>query len=300
VTRSNAFLSLTDVRATIAKLPLVREWEHYDTLRRATFFIFTAFLAVLFLFPMYWLLKVSLQWPPGSLIGGQPSFLINNPTVYNFIDVFYRINVIQFFWNSIFIVTLVIVGNLIFNSFAAYALTMDFRGRKFVFAYLIAAMMIPFQATIIPAFLVTDQLGLLNTRIGVVLPLSTVIINILILYNSFDAVPESVIESARLDGASELYILFGIYWPLSKPALATNIILAFVFAYNAFLWPLVVITDPALQPLPMALATLQQKFAGNFALQYAFTIIIVLPMIVLFILLQRQFIRSVVASSVKE
>lgn len=300
MTRTNAFLSIKDVRAAVAKLPLVQEWEHYDTLRQATLFALTGFLAILFLFPMYWLLKVSLQWPPGSLIGGPPSLLIENPTVYNFVDVFYRIDVVQFFWNSIFIVTLVIVGNLLFNSFAAYALTMDFRGRKFVFAYLIAAMMIPFQATIIPAFLVTKQLGLLNTRIAVVLPLSTVIINILILYTSFDAIPESVIESARLDGASELYILFGIYWPLSKPALATNIILAFVFAYNAFLWPLVVITEPTLQPLPMALATLQQKFAGNFALQYAFTIIIVLPMIVLFILLQRQFIRSVVATSVKE
>lgn len=300
MSRSNGFLSTRDLRATVAKLPLVQKWEHYDTLRQGILFALTALLAVLFLFPMYWLLKVSLQWPPGSLIGGQPSLLIKNPTVYNFVDVFYRVDVIQFFWNSIFIVTLVIVGNLLFNSFAAYALTMDFRGRKFVFAYLIAAMMIPFQATIIPAFLVTKQLGLLNTRIAVVIPLSTVIINILILYTSFDAVPDSVIESARLDGASELYILFGIYWPLSKPALATNIILAFVFAYNAFLWPLVVITEPTLQPLPMALATLQQKFAGNFALQYAFTIIIVLPMIVLFILLQRQFIRSVVATSVKE
>jgi ABC-type glycerol-3-phosphate transport system permease component len=300
MSRTNGFLSAADIKAVVGKLPLTEEWKYHDRVRQVVLFGFAAVMALLFLFPMYWLVKISLQWPPGNLIGGAPSFVISNPTFYNFVDVFYRIDIVQFFWNSIFIVSIVIVGNLLINSFAAYALTMDFEGRSYAFTFLIAAMMIPFQATIIPGFLVTKQLGLLNTRIGVALPLATTIINMLILYNSFDAVPQSVIESARLDGASELYILFGIYWPLSKPALATNVILAFVFAYNAFLWPLVIITDPALQPLTMALAELQQKFAGNFALQYAFTIIIVLPMVILFILLQRQFIRSVVASSVKE
>jgi ABC-type glycerol-3-phosphate transport system permease component len=182
----------------------------------------------------------------------------------------------------------------------AYALTRDFHGRSAVEILLVVGMLIPFQTSIIPAFIVTRELGLLNTHLGMALPYSAAIINILILTTAFRAVPESLIESARMDGASELYIIFGVFWPLSKPALATNVILSFVWMWNAYLWPLVVVSDPMLSPLPLGLAEFQSSLTGSYALQYAFAIMVILPIVVLFLLMQKQFIRSVATSALKE
>lgn len=296
----NRIASLEDTRKAFAKMSFWKAQNRKELLEQAAYFVLASILGLLFFFPFYWLIKVAIAWPPTNLYGGQPSLVIENPSYFNFVEVFFAITFPQFLLNSIIISTIAIVSNLIFNSLAAYALTMDFYGKRKIQVFLIGAMMIPFHTTIIPAFLVTNKLGLVNTYIGIVLPLATIIINILILYASFDAVPDSILESARLDGASELYILFGVYWPLSKPALATNVILAFVYSWNSFLWPLIVVSEKSMEPLPLALANFQGHFQGNFALTYAFSIMVVLPIVVAFLLLQRQFIESVVMTSVKE
>lgn len=300
MSRADRVVEKNDLEALFARLAFWRARDRAELLEQSIYFALASLLGLVFFFPFYWLLKVAASWPPTNLYSGQPSLGIENPSYYNFVEVFFAIPFPQFLLNSLIIVSLAIVGNLIFNSLAAYALTMDFHGKRGVQLILITAMMIPFQTTIIPAFLVTQELGLVNTHLGIVLPLATIIINILILVASFEAVPESILESARLDGASELYILFGVYWPLSKPALATNVILSFVFAWNAFLWPLIIVRDQAMEPLPLALANFQTQFQGNFALTYAFSIMVVLPIVVMFLLLQRQFIESVVMTSVKE
>jgi ABC-type glycerol-3-phosphate transport system permease component len=300
VSSFNGLVDRSGLRMLVGKLAFWRARDRADLVEQSVYFAIASLLGVVFFFPFYWLVKVAVSWPPTNLYSGQPSLGIENPSYYNFVEVFFAIPFPQFLLNSVVIVSLAIVGNLVFNSLAAYALTMDFHGKRGVQLVLITAMMIPFQTTIIPAFLVTNELGLVNTHLGIVLPLATIIINILVLVASFEAVPESILESARLDGASELYILFGVYWPLSKPALATNVILSFVFAWNAFLWPLIVVSDRALEPLPLALANFQTQFQGNFALTYAFSIMVVLPIVVMFLLLQRQFIESVVMTSVKQ
>lgn len=297
---AGSVVEANDLKAVFARLAFWRARDRAELLEQSIYFTLASLLGLVFFFPFYWLLKVAISWPPANLYRGQPSLGIENPSYYNFVEVFFAIPFPQFLLNSLIIVSMAIVGNLIFNSLAAYALTMDFHGKRGVQLILITAMMIPFQTTIIPAFLVTQELGLVNTHLGIVLPLATIIINILILVASFEAVPDSILESARLDGASELYILFGVYWPLSKPALATNVILSFVFAWNAFLWPLIIVRDQAMEPLPLALANFQTQFQGNFALTYAFSIMVVLPIVVVFLLLQRQFIESVVMTSVKE
>lgn len=279
----------------------IKEWMYLDKserIRRVALFTTALLTAVVFFFPFYWLIKIA--FTSENLYQGAPSLLLKDPNLYNFVDVWFRISYRQFFKNSIIVTAIAVGGNLILNSFAAYALTRDFHGRRLVEVLLVAGMLIPFQTSIIPAFLVTKELGLLDTHLGMALPYSAAIINILVLTNSFRSVPDSLINSARMDGASELYIIFGIYWPLSKPALATNVILSFVWMWNAFLWPLVVVSSPSLQPLPLALAEFQSTLSGAFALQYAFAIMVILPIVVLFLLLQKQFIRSVVTSALKE
>lgn len=300
MSKINEQINRTDVGSVLDKVAIHRSEDRSELMRRLPYFLVALVVSVLFFFPFYWLFKVAVTWPVQSLYGGAPTLGLESLELYNFVRVYYEIPFPRYMFNSFAITGLAVVGSLVTNSLAAYSLTKDFYGKKWVMAFLIAALMIPYYVTVIPAFLVTKELGLLNTHLGMALPFMTFIIGTLILKNSFEAVPDSMIEAARLDGASELYILFGVLWPLAKPALATNVILSFVYAWNSYLWPLVVVNEQLMQPLPLALASFTTRFDGNFALQYAFAIMVLIPVIVMFLLLQRQFVRSVVQSSVKE
>lgn len=297
---NNGFVTKDDVRVLSKRISFWKARDRYELVTKSGYFVLAAALASVFAFPIYWLIKISVMWPGANIISGTPSLGIENPTLYNFVDLIFITDFSQFLTNNVIIAVAVVASNLIFNSFAAYALTLDFRGRRAAQYFLVANMMIPPQTVIIPAFLVSKELGLLNTRLGIVLPLAIIIINIFILYTSFNAVPESIIESARLDGASELYIIFGIYWPLSKAALATNVILGFVFAWNTYVWPLLIVSDQALMTLPLALAEFQGNNQGRYGLMYAFTLLAVIPIVIMFLLMQKQFIESAVKGSIKE
>lgn len=300
MSKINESINRTDIRTVLEKVAIHQAGDRAEFIQRLPYFVVGLILSLAFFFPFYWLIRVAVMWPAGSLYSGNPSLALDRFELYNFVRVFYEIPFPRYLYNSIVITMLAVVGSLVTNSLAAYSLTKDFYGKKWVVAFLIAALMIPYYVTVIPAFLVTNRLGLLDTHLGVALPFMTFIIGTFILKNSFEAVPDSMIEAARLDGASELYILFGVLWPLAKPALATNIILGFIQAWNAYLWPLVIVSDQLMQPLPLALASFSTRFDGNFTLQYAFAIMVLIPVLVMFLLLQRQFIRSVVQSSVKE
>jgi ABC-type glycerol-3-phosphate transport system permease component len=221
-------------------------------------------------------------------------------TVYNFVRIVYEVDFVNFLTSSIIITLLAVVGTVVFNSLAAYALTFDFPGRRLFFGVFISSLFIPIYITIVPGFIITRELGLLNTHLGVALPLAGSVVGTLILYASFQSIPSSVIESARLDGASELYILFGILWPMSSAALATNVILAFIRSWNAYLWPLMIITEREVYPLPLGLADFNANYGGSPALQYAFALLVLLPVVITFLFLQKHFIRGVVQSAIKE
>lgn len=267
--------------------------------KRIGFLLLATVLGVAFTFPFYWLLKVALTWPSASLYGGNPSLGIENPSLYNFVRVWYSIPFIQYFTTSLIITTLAVISQLLFCSLAAYGLTLDFYGKSYVWVYIVSAMMIPFQTIFLPDYLVTQELGLINSYTGLAIVVAVSVVNILVLHDSFKSIPDALTEAARLDGASELYILFGVYWPLSKPALSTTVILAFIFSWNSYLWPLIVVKDAAYTPLPLGLAEFQSQMSGNFALQYAFAIMVLIPVLIVFLLLQRQFIKSAVLGSLK-
>jgi ABC-type glycerol-3-phosphate transport system permease component len=267
--------------------------------KRTGFFLTALILGVIFAFPFYWLFKVALTWPAGALYGGAPTLAIDNPSLFNFVRVWYSIPFATYITTSVIVTTMAVASQLLLCSLAAYGLTMDFYGRKWVYSYMVAAMMIPFQTIFLPDYLVTQRLGLLNSYVGLAIVVAISVVNILVLHDAFSSIPDALTEASRLDGASELYILFGVYWPLSKPALATTIILAFIFSWNSYLWPLIVVRDTQYTPLPLGLAEFQSQMSGNFALQYAFAILVLLPVLVIFLMLQRQFIKSAVLGSIK-
>lgn len=269
-------------------------------LKKTGLFLGTGFLALVYLFPFYWLLMIAVRWPTRGLFSDTPDLIVTDFSVVNFVRVIESIPLQTYLEVSVVMSVIVIVVQLFFCSITAYAMTFDFYGKNFAWLFIIAAMLIPFQTIFLPQALITSSLGLTNTYPGLTIVFFVGVLNILILYNAFSSIPESIRESAKMDGASDLYILFGLYWPLSKPAVATVSILAFVWAWNNYLWPLVVVRDTNRTPLPLALAEFQSTLAGDFALQYAFAIIVMLPIIVVYALLQNQFIKSVVTSSLKQ
>lgn len=267
--------------------------------QRSTLPIHAALLAISFLMllPIYWVVKTSITgenifvWPP--------SFLPRNPHLFYYVDVWYFIPFALYFFNSAVVSAIAIVGNLVFNAMAGYALTRNFTGKRLVLMLFISCMMVPFQTTIIPAYLITGRLGLLNTHLGLALPLLSTIICIFVFKASFDAVPRSLMDAARIDGLSDLRILMRVMLPLAKPAIATNVILAFIWSWNNFLWPLIITRDESMQTLPLGLARFLSVHEDTTGALYAFCVMVLAPGIVVFLMAQKEFVRGLTSGATK-
>lgn len=247
--------------------------------------------------PIYWVLKTSLTGE--NLFNYPPSLVPKDPHLYYFVDVYYWIPFLRYFLNSLAVAVMVVMSNLIFNAMAAYALHHSFPGKKAMILAYLSFMMIPFQTTIIPAFLITKELGLLNTLVGLGLPQFSTIINIFIFKNNFDAIPSSLYDAAIIDGMKEMGVLWRIYLPLAKPAIGTNIILTFIWSWNNFIWPLIIINERMMQTLPLGLARFLGYFEDTSGQMYAFVIMVITPVLIVFLLNQRSFISGVLSGAVK-
>lgn len=251
----------------------------------------------LMLIPFYWVLKTSLT---GENIYAYPPRLVPaEPHLFNYVDVWYLIPFPRYLLNSVIVSAMAIAGSLLFNVAAGYALTKDFPARRWVVLLLLSCMLIPFQATIIPAYLITSWLGVLDTWLGIALPLLSTIICIFIFKASFEAVPRSLIDAARVDGLSEWRIVVRILLPLSKSAIATNVILTFIWSWNAFLWPLIVTRTPDMQTLPLGLARFLTMMEDTTGALYAFVVLVLVPGLAIFLMAQKEFIRGLTSGATK-
>ena len=251
----------------------------------------------LMLLPFYWVLKTSLTGE--NIYAYPPRHRSANPHLFNYVDVWYLIPFPRYLLNSVIVTAMAIGGNLLFNTAAGYALTRHFPGERWVVLLFLSCMLIPFQATIIPAYLITSWLGVLNTHLGIALPLLSTIICIFIFKASFESVPKSLIDAARIDGLSEWRIVVRIMLPLSKPAIATNVILSFIWSWNAFLWPLIVTRTQEMQTLPLGLARFLSVLEDTTGALYAFVVMVLVPGITVFLMAQKEFIRGLTSGATK-
>jgi ABC-type glycerol-3-phosphate transport system permease component len=228
-----------------------------------------------------------------------PSLLPENPHLFYYVEVWYSIPFFRYLVNSVFVSAIVVVANVFLNAMAGYALTRDFLGKRTIIMLFLSCMMIPFQVTIIPAYLITKELGLLNTHVGMALPLCSTIVCIFVFKASFDAVPKSLVDAARIDGVPDWKIIFRVMVPLSQSAIATNIILAFIWSWNNFLWPLIIVRDQAMQTLPLGLSRFLTVFEDTTGALYAFCVMVLVPGLVIFLLAQKQFIAGLTTGATK-
>jgi ABC-type glycerol-3-phosphate transport system permease component len=254
-------------------------------------------IAFCMLVPFYWVIKTAVT--NENIYAYPPNLLPQDPHLFNFVDVWYLIPFPRYLLNSIVVSTIAVAGNVVFNAMAGYALTRQFAGRNMVLALFLSCMLIPFQATIIPAYLITAKLSLLNTYLGLALPMLSTIVCIFVFKAAFEAVPRSLIDAARLDGLSEWRIILRVLMPLSKPAIATNVILTFIWSWNNFLWPLLITRDPLMQTLPLGLARFLSYMEDTTGALYAFAVMVLAPSILVFLMAQKEFIRGLTSGATK-
>ncbi|TGA87675.1 carbohydrate ABC transporter permease [Streptomyces sp. MZ04] len=250
--------------------------------------------------PFLWQLSTSLKGPHENIFSSPPKFLPSEPTLHNYERVADTIPVWDYALNSLKVATANVVTNCVGATLAGYALArLRYRGRKVATLVFILAMLVPVEGIIIAQFTTMRELGLNNTLIGVLLPGSISALNVLLMRNAFLNLPYEVEEAAYVDGANVWQRFSRIALPAVKGTLAVVAIFAFMGAWDDFLWPLIVLSDPDRFTLTIGLNYLHGTFANDERLVAAGTVIAVLPLIALFACLQRYFFRGVGEGAVK-
>ena len=257
-------------------------------------------IALLMLFPLLWLVSTSLKSPTENLFQFPPQLLPTQPTFSNFIKVWQTNPFGQYLFNSVLVAVLTVTLSLLFCSLAAYPLgRLDFRGRELIFTGIVSTIMIPFQIVMIPLYILTVQLGLRNTYLGVILPSVASAFGIFLLRQAFQGVPKELEEAARMDGCSELGLWWHVMLPAIRPALVTLAIFDFIGSWSDFLWPLIVLDRPEYYTLPLGVATLAGTFSLDWRLVAAGSVISIAPVLLFFIFLQQYIVPTDTSSGVK-
>ena len=260
---------------------------------RKTFFIYLLLFIIAFVCagPFLWMLGTSFK--SGQNIYDY-SFFPKNPTLTNYIGVFKFLPLARYFSNTVIITVTDILIDVILSSMCAYPLAfMDFKGKNIIFGILISTMIIPAAAGMVVNYLIISKMHLLNTLLGVILPGSVKVFSIILLRQAYLGMPKELSEAARIDGAGELLIWRKIMLPGIMPAISTIIIFDFIGRWNDFLWPVIVLQDPNKFPLATALQYLNGSFNYKFGYIAAGTIISIVPVIIIFLAFQKNYIEAV-------
>ena len=255
--------------------------------------------AIVALFPLYWLVTTALT-PSSAAIRVPPSLIPAEPTLENFARLFTQAPVVAWALNSLIIATAIMAGHVVFDSMAGYAFAKKrFPGKNLLFVLIVSSLMIPVHVTLVPRFILVSEIGLVNNPLGVILPSIADVFGIFLMRQFISSLPSELEDAARVDGASEWQVFWRVVMPLSRPAVATVAIFSFVGAWNAFLWPLIVLSRRELLTLPVGVATLQQEFTQNIGMVMAGAAVGAVPMIVLFLVFQRYFLEGVRVGGLK-
>jgi len=255
--------------------------------------------ALVSLVPMLWMVSASFM-SNGEANTYPPHFFPVHATTEHYATLFTRLELGRTFLNSALIATIVTGVSLFVNSMAGYAFAkLRFRGRDRIFRVLTAALVVPIQVVMLPVFLLMKELGLVNTYAGVIIPTLASIFGIFLVRQYALSLPDELLDAARIDGAGELRIYWSVTLPVIRPILATLAIWTFLSTWNDFMWPLIILTDETRYTLPVALANLVGEHAQDTELMMAGSVLTVLPVLIVFLALQRYYVAGITQGSVK-
>lgn len=259
-------------------------------------------LGLLFISPIGFMLAGSLKADASVLVeaGDWRAFRAADASLDNYRDVFSRVAFFRYLLNSLFINGVIVGAGLLVNSLAGYAFArLQWRGRELLFGLVLAVMIIPLEAIAVPLFYMASLAGWRDTYLVQILPFIANAFSIYLFYTWFIGLPRELEEAARIDGAGVLRTFFVVVAPNAKPVFATVAILTFLTQWGAFLWPLMVTSSAAVRPLSLAIATFHSLPPLQWGDIFAFGVMMVLPVLVLFLLFQRWFVRGVAATGIK-
>lgn len=274
-------------------------WTKHERLPAIAVNAALAFIALSVLAPLLWMLSVSLM-QPGEASTQPPPLLPSKPTLANFELLFSRAGMGRTFLNSLGLASVLTLLSVAFNVMAGYAFAkLQFKGRERIFALLLTTLVIPAQVAMMPLFLLLKTMGLVNTWGGVLVPGLASVFGIFLVRQYAQSLPNDLLEAARIDGAGEWRIFTAVVVPLLKPIIVTLAIFTFLGSWNDFMWPLIVLTDSDRYTLPVALAALSRERVQDNELMMAGSVVTVLPVLALFLALQRYYIQGLMVGSVK-
>ena len=258
--------------------------------------IFTSLLSI---FPFIWLISTSLKGINEDIFLYPPTIIPTDFTLTNYIEVWQRVNFLGYFANSMIVAGLTVLLNLILSSLAAYPLArMHFKGKKVFFFAILATIMIPFQAIMLPVYLITLKLNLIDSvnnfmgYIGLVMPFAVSAFGIFLMRQAFLKIPREIEEAAIVDGCNVFQMFVKVVIPMVKPTLAVLAVFTFIGSWGEFLWPSIILTKDSMYTLPVGINNLQGMFSANWRFIAAGSIISIIPIIIFFLAMQKYFISG--------
>jgi ABC-type glycerol-3-phosphate transport system permease component len=275
-----------------------------ERIMKALLFSLLAAIVIVEVAPTIWMLSTSLK-PEGQIMSPRVQWIPSQPTLENYRMMFRQFAVARWFWNSIFAASVSTVIVLLIDSMAAYAFArMRFFGRDILFFLVIMMLLVPVQVTVVPLFLLFQKVNMLDSYTAIILPTCGNVFGIFLLRQFFISIPRELEEAAFIDGCGHFGIFFKIVLPLSKPALTTLAIFTFMSSWNSFLWPLIATNSDATRTLPVGIAMFISGLGGTtaatqYGIAMAGSLLSVLPALIVFLSLQRFFVRGITMSGIK-
>jgi ABC-type glycerol-3-phosphate transport system permease component len=268
--------------------------------RRGLLYLVLVTGAGMMLFPFYWAMTNSIKLDQ-FIYASPPQWWPAPVTFKHYMAALTQIPFMRFFANSVGVSLTITLGNVFFDTLAAYGFAkLRFPGREPIFFLLLMALMVPLQVNLIPLYRIMSLLKWLDTYLALIVPSLTSITGIFLMRQFMQSIPDEILDSARVDGCSEFGVFARIAFPLSLPGTATLVIVTFMAAWNDFLWPRLVTGSNNMFTLPVGLTQLQQRYTSNVGTIMAGTVLTMMPLIIVFLLMQRQFIEGLTAGAVKQ
>jgi len=256
--------------------------------------------AIVVFFPFFWMAITSLKTAPEIQrvpLQIAPDHWLN---LANYVEVFKRENFLRYLLNSALVASIAAVSSVVVSSLAGFGFAKyHFPGRDVFFLAIVGILMVPFQSVVVPLYVWMNRLGLLDTYAGIVAPDLVSVFGVFLMRQSIEMIPNDYIDAARMDGSSELRIFFEVILPSVKPAIATLLIIKFMWSWNEFFWPMVVISSPQMKVVTMGLMSFTNMYFIEYNLLTAAAVISILPILVIFVTLQRWVVQAVVMSGLK-
>ena len=260
---------------------------------------FLFFILISMATPFVWMISNTIK-DQSEIFERRPTLIPDEPHLRNYVSLFVDFDFHKHFLNSAFIAVVHTFSHLFLASLAGFAFAKyNFPLKNFLFLILLGSMMVPLYTIFIPLFVLVIRLGLVNSYAGVIIPGVAGAFGIFFMKQSMEAVPGELLDSARIDGASEFRIYWQIALPLVRPALAVLAVLAFMGSWNDFVWPLVVLRSRELQTLPVVMAGMVSLYRMEYGVVMAASLLSTIPILLLFLVLQKQFLAGLTVGAVK-